>query len=348
MATLTDLGARVYSAPTGATDALKTAVGVLGIGSALPAHVVPNAPIAARAALSEDWIVQRTGILERRVAGAGLLPSQLGAASARRALAMAGIEAAEVGFLLCCTATPDRPIPATSCLILRELGVSGPPAMDLVAGCTGFLYGLRTADALLRSDPALGNVLLVSTEFMNLWRNPDDYQTCALFGDAAAAVVLGRVGGGAGLLGSVLHADGALADLIQVQAGGVAEPTSAESVAGGRHYLEMRGREVFRHAVEKMISSCRELLDAHGVKPRDLDLVVPHQANLRILEAIAQRFGIADKLYINIERFGNTASATIPLALDECVKAGRLKRGNLVMVTSFGAGATWGAALLRW
>ncbi|RMH01382.1 MAG: ketoacyl-ACP synthase III [Planctomycetota bacterium] len=298
--------------------------------------------------MTEDWIVQRTGIHERRRAAPGTRPSQLGAESARRAMAQAGVKPEDIGFILCTTLTPDTPVPATACWIQAELGISRVPAVDLNAACSGFLYGWKVADALLRSDPDLGPVLLVCVEHMTRIVDPTDPHTCAIFGDGAATAVIGRAEKDAGLLGCTLGADGSGAGLIQVPAGGGHLPASHDTVDAGLHYLQMQGREVFKLAVNEMSGACDTLLRDLGLAADEIKVVVPHQANARILDAVARHLGVADRIYVNIAKLGNTTSASIPLALEECVQQGKLERGDLVLLTAFGAGLTWGAAVVRW
>ena len=326
----------------------RTGTKVLGIARALPDHVVTNAEVAARTGLTEDWIVQRTGIRERRRATDGMRPSLLGAEATKKALDQAGVKPEDLGFVLCTTITPDTPVPATACWIQAEIGAPRVPAIDLNAACSGFLYAWKIADSLMRTDPTMGPVLLVAVEQMSRIIDPVDPHTCAIFGDGAAAVVFGRAENGAGLLGCTLGADGAGAGLIQVPAGGGHLPATHDTVDAGLHYVQMQGREVFKLAVNEMSAECEALLQQLGVAPEDIALVVPHQANARILDAVARHLGVEDRIHMNISEVGNTVSASIPLALEECVNDGRLKPGDLVLLTAFGAGLTWGAAVVRW
>ncbi|MBC8328582.1 MAG: ketoacyl-ACP synthase III [Planctomycetes bacterium] len=321
---------------------------VLGMGSALPPNVVSNAEVAERTGLTEDWIVQRTGIQERRHSAPGVRPSLLGAESAVKAMEQAGVKPEELGFILCTTLTPDTPVPATACWIQAEIGANRVPAIDLNAACSGFLYGWKIADALMRSDASMGPILLVAVEQMSRIVDPTDPHTCAIFGDGAASVVIGRAEAGFGLLGCTLGADGAGASLIQVPAGGGHLPASHETVDAGLHYLQMQGREIFKLAVNEMTGECEALLNELGIDADEIKLVVPHQANARILDSVARHLGVADRIHVNIAKVGNTVSASIPLALEECATQGKLKRGDLVLLTAFGAGLTWGAAVVRW
>ncbi len=321
---------------------------VLAIARALPPTVVGNQEVAAPAGLTEEWIVQRTGVRERRRAAPGTCPSALGAEAARRAMAEAGVAPEELGFILCATVTPDSPMPSTACLLQAELGAARVPALELNAACSGFLYGWKVADSLMRADATMGPVLLVTTEIMSTVVDPEDPQTCAIFGDGAAAVVLGRSAPDTGLLGCTLGADGARGHLIEIPAGGAVHPASHETVDHHDHFIHMKGREVFKLAVSEMIAECEALLDRVGLRPEDVARIIPHQANTRILDAVGRHLGVADRIHVNITRVGNTASASIPLALAECVEEGSVKPGDYVLLTAFGAGLTWGAALVRW
>lgn len=326
----------------------RTGTSVLGMGMALPPQVLDNAMVAARTGLTEEWIVQRTGIHERRVAAPGMRPSQLAAESSNAALAEAGVRPEDLGFVICTTLTPDTPVPATACWIQAEIGASRVPSVDLNAACSGFLYGWKIADALMRADQSMGPILLVAVEQMSRIIDPTDPHTCAIFGDGSAAAVIGRAQPGAGLLGCTLGADGSGASLIQVPAGGGHLPASHETVDAGLHYVQMQGREVFKLAVNEMAAECEALLADLGIDPSDIKVVVPHQANARILDSVARQLGVADRIVMNLDRLGNTVSASIPLALIDCIRAGRLERGDLVLLTAFGAGLTWGAAVVRW
>jgi len=321
---------------------------VLGLGTALPQHVVHNSEVAERTGLTEEWIVQRTGIQERRRSAPGVRPSLLGAESAVKAMEQAGVKPEDLGFILCTTVTPDTMVPATACWIQAEIGAPRVPALDLNAACSGFLYGWKVADALMRADPSMGPILMVAVEKMSSIIDPTDPHTCAIFGDGAASVVIGRAESGSGLLGCTLGADGSGASLIQVPGGTGHIPASHETVDPGLHNQQMHGREVFKLAVNEMSGECEALLQELDIDPEQIKLVVPHQANARILDAVARHLGVPDRIHMNIAKVGNTTSASIPLALDQAVEDGKLERGDLVLLTAFGAGLTWGAAVVRW
>ena len=320
-----------------------------GLGAALPSGRLTNTDLAAQVDTSDSWIVERTGIRERRIVGAGQATSDLAAAAAFAALADAGIGPDALDTLLIATCTPDMPLPSTASFVARALGVRC-AALDLTAACAGWVYGLVTAGGLLASGVS-SSALLVGAEVLSQWMDPTDRATLPLFGDGAAAAVLvpGQGTSGPGLVAWDLGVDPDACDLLVVPAGGSRHPATAATVAAGDHYMKMQGREVFRRAVRTVETSCTTVLRAAGVPASDVALFVPHQANARIVDAILPRIGIpADRTVVNIDRYGNTSAASIPLALCEAAAAGRLAEGDLVLLAGFGAGMTWGTALLRW
>ena len=320
---------------------------VAGVGSALPERVVPNTYFESTLDTSDEWIRQRTGIGERRFAADGQATSDLAVEATRRALETADVTPERVDLLICATVTPDTPLPATAVWAQRKLGISC-PAFDLNAACAGFSFGLSVGEAFIRSGNA-ETVVLVGAEVLSRALDMTDRSTCVLFGDGAGAVVL-RPSETPGIIGSVLGTDGAAAELLVIPAGGSARPASAQTVAAGEHAIRMpSGREVFKRAVVEMIRACRELLEKSGYAPEDVDLLIPHQANARIMVAVAEHLGIdLDRAVVDVETIGNTSSASIPIALDRAWRAGRLRHGALVLLTSFGAGLAWGANLIRW
>ncbi|MDP8960222.1 MAG: ketoacyl-ACP synthase III [Actinomycetota bacterium] len=327
------------------------AVAVTGLGVALPEEVVSNADWAASLDTSDEWIVSRTGIRERRRAAPNEATSDLAIRAATAALADAGLDARDIGVIVVATTTPDHLVPQTAPLVAARLGLEV-PAFDVGAGCSGFVYGLAVAAGLATSGLA-DPVLLVGAETMTRVIDPTDRQTAVLFGDGAGACILSAHAPEGTALGSVgpfdLGSDGALADALMVPAGGVREPASHETVAANRHVVLMRGREVYRHAVTRMSASAWVVLQRAGLQAADVDVLVGHQANARILAAVAQRLGIRDEqAFVCVERYGNTSAASIPIALEEARTAGRLRRGTRVLLTSFGAGLTWGSCLLTW
>ena len=320
-----------------------------GIGAAVPPEVVTNDDLAGLVDTSDAWIVERTGIRERRRLGAGLGVSDLAIAAGRRALADAGVGADQVDLLVVCTCSPDQPLPSTAAFVARALDTHG-AAMDLNAACSGWVYGLVTAASMLTAAGGRA-ALVIGADALTRFLDPDDRGTLPLFGDAGAATVLlpGGTTDGPGLVAWDLGCDGDGADLLRVEAGGSRLPITPDVVAAGRQHLRMDGREVFRRAVRAVEASCEKTLATAGVRPEEVSLFVPHQANSRIVDAILPRLGIsADRTMMNIDRYGNTSAASVPLALCEATAAGRLADGDLVLLAGFGAGMTWATTLLRW
>ncbi len=328
------------------TPPARLAVQFAGLGAAVPAGRLTNADLERRVDTTDQWIVERTGIRERRVIAPGQATSDLAVAAAWAALADAGITPADLDTIVVATCTPDQPLPSTASFVARALGVQC-QAVDLVAACAGWVYGLVNAASMLAAGVS-GTTLLVGAEVLSAWMDPTDRTTLPLFGDAGAAAVLTR-GEGPGLVAWDLGVDGDACDLLGVPAGGSRRPASVATVGDGGHYMKMQGQEVFRRAVRAVEASCRKVLTAGGVAPEDVALFVPHQANARIVDAIVPRLGLSPaQTMMNIDRYGNTSAASIPLALCEATAAGRVRDGDLVLVAGFGAGMTWGTALLCW
>ncbi|HET9947969.1 MAG TPA: beta-ketoacyl-ACP synthase III [Longimicrobiales bacterium] len=324
-------------------------VEILATGRYLPERILTNDDMAARVDTSDEWIRTRTGIRERRVAAPGEHTADMGAAAARKAMERAGVEPGEVDILILSTATPDRWLPATACDTQARLGCENALAFDVMAACTGFLYGLAVAEGYLTARR--GEVaLVVSAEKMSSIIDWSDRSTCVLFGDGAGAAVLKRANGsGRGILASHLRSDGRMAELLYRPAGGAAEPMSPETLSCGRHYVKMEGREIFKSAVRCMAESCDQALQKAGMTTKDIDLIVPHQANIRIIEALAKYTGIEmDRVWVNLDRYGNMSSASVPVCLDEALEQGRIGPGTTVLTMAFGAGLTWGSMVLRW
>ncbi|KPF62462.1 beta-ketoacyl-ACP synthase III [Porphyrobacter sp. AAP60] len=317
---------------------------LLGTGSALPRRVVTNADLSERVETSDEWIVERTGIRQRHIAEPDETTATLATAAARAALADAGIDASSIGLIVLATATPDNTFPATATKVQNALGCNGGIAFDVAAVCSGFLYALATADSLLRTGMAK-RALVIGAETFSRILDWDDRTTCVLFGDGAGAVVLEAAPAdapmdGPGILGTRLHADGAQHDLLYVDGG----PSTTQTTG----HVRMRGREVFRHAVVNLTNVLNEVLEETGVSAEQIDWVVPHQANARILDATAKKLGISpDKVVVTVDRHANTSAASVPLALDVARKDGRIKSGDLVMLEAMGGGFTWGASLIR-
>lgn len=320
---------------------------ILGTGSYVPERVLSNADLERMVATSDNWIRERTGIRERRIAASGEACSDLGAIAAERALAAAGIKPTALDLVLVATCTGDMPLPSTACLIQDRIGATRAAACDISAACCGFVYALALADAYVRTG--MRHVLVVGAEVMSSIIDWTDRSTCILFGDGAGAVVVGPAEGERGILSSHLHSDGTLWDLICVPGGGCRIPPSEKMLAEGFQYLKMKGNETFKVAVKTLEEAAREALDANGLTVDAIDLYVPHQANIRIIKAVAERLGLPmEKVVVNLDRYGNTSAASIPLAIDEAVETGRVKEGSLVLIEAFGGGLTWGSTLIRW
>ncbi len=320
---------------------------IAGWGAAVPDGRVTNADLEQRVDTSDQWIVERTGIRERRVAGPDDSTATLAIAAGAAAIKQAGITPIDIELLIVATATPEQPIPHTGAFVGEGLGLRC-GSFDLGAGCAGFVYELVTGASLLASG-GLGHVLVIGAETLSRIIDPDDRATCILFGDAAAALVLEAApDDGPGLLSFDLGCDGSLAGLLEVSAGGSRRPTTEATLAEGLQYLKMQGPEVFRRAVRVVVESANTALAKADVASSQIDWFIPHQANARIIDAASSRLGIPpERTIVNIERYGNTSAASIPLALSEAADAGRFEDGELILVSGFGAGMTWGSAVLR-
>jgi 3-oxoacyl-[acyl-carrier-protein] synthase-3 len=322
---------------------------IVGTGQYLPEKIVTNRDLEKLMDTNDEWIRQRTGIAQRHIAEKGTGSADIGAPAAQKALDAAGIEPGEVDLIVACTCTPDHIFPSTSCLIQAKLGARRAAAIDVNAACTGFVYGLSIADAMIRTG-VYRNAIVVGAEVLSNHLNWNKRDTAVLFGDGAGAVVLQACeDGDTGVLSTNLCADGSAGDLLYMKAGGSKEHITAENVNSPDRDITMNGRDLFKKAVVLFGEAAQTALDRAGHTIDELDLFVPHQANTRIIYSATQRVGIPDeKVYVNIDRVANTVAASIPLALDDAVKEGRLKPGDLVMLAAFGAGLTWGAALVRW
>lgn len=322
-------------------------VSIIGTGSYVPERVLSNADLEKMVDTSDEWISVRTGMKERRLAAEGEYTSNMAAAAARAAIADAGLSAPDIEVIIVATISPDMMFPATACLVQNEIGASHAFCFDLEAACSGFIYAMETARGLLASG-LYKNALVIGAEKMSSIVDWEDRATCVLFGDGAGAVVLQAGGEGRGIISSYTCSDGSLGDLLMMEAGGSRKPASRETVDQRLHYLKMGGNAVFKHAVRCMMDAGERALEKAGLTIADVDMVIPHQANIRIISAIAEKIGVSmDKVFVNLDKYGNTTAATIPLALDEAIKTGRVKKGNLVLFVSFGAGFTWGAILVE-
>jgi 3-oxoacyl-[acyl-carrier-protein] synthase-3 len=321
---------------------------IRGTGSSLPRRVLTNADLETMVDTSDEWIRTRTGIRERRIAAPDEFMSTFATAAAEEALRAAGLGGPDVDLIICATVTPDQPIPATACIIQDNLKARGAAAFDMAAGCSGFIYALAVADRFVASG-AYRTVLVIGAELLSKYTDWTDRATCVLFGDGAGAVVLTPGEAPYGVLATSMGADGRMADFIYVPAGGTREPASERTVAERRHFIRMRGNETFKMAVRSIEEASRVALKEAGLETRDVSLFIPHQANRRIIDAVGGRLGLReDQVYVNIDRVGNTSSASIPIALDEAVRNGLVKRGDHLLFAAFGTGLTWGAAVCTW
>lgn len=321
---------------------------IAGIGHYLPERILTNAEIEALVETSDEWIVSRTGIRERRIAAPEQASSDLGLEAAREAMADAGVGPDDLDLIIVGTATPDMLFPATACILQDRLGAKRAGAFDLSAACSSWVYGIAVAHGYVSSGMA-ETVLVVGAETLSKITNWKDRSTCVLFGDSAGAAVIRPCEPGQGFLSFYLGADGAGGPLISLPGGGSRYPASYETIERGDHYLQMNGREVYKFAVRLIPKAIEEAASRAGVRLEDVDWFIPHQANIRIIDAAAERLGQPrEKFFINVERFGNTSSASVPVALYEAVRGGKIRQGDLTVMVAFGGGLTWASTALRW
>lgn len=322
-------------------------VGIAGLGSYVPERVLTNADLERMVDTNNEWIVSRTGISTRHIAADNQSTSDLAYEAAKKALDDAGMEAQELDLIIVATCTPDMLFPATACMLQDKLGVKGCAAFDLEAACSGFIYGLAVGAQFIASG-IYENVLVVGAETLSRVVNWQDRNTCILFGDGAGAAVLKPVEKG-GFLSFHMGADGSGGELLNVKAGGARFPASAETIAQGMHYMYMSGNEVFKFAVRVMGEAAVKALEKAGITKEQVDFVVPHQANIRIVDAAMRRLDLPmEKAFVNLDKYGNMSSASIPVALDELYRENRLTKGDVLVLVGFGAGLTWGAAVVEW
>ncbi|HEY1692632.1 MAG TPA: beta-ketoacyl-ACP synthase III [Polyangiaceae bacterium] len=326
---------------------------ILGTGHYLPPGVRTNFDLEKMVETSDAWITERTGIKERRIAPDGVVTSDMATAAARQALEMAGLKATDLDMIIVGTVTPDMPMPATAVFVQQKLGAGVCPAFDLSAACAGFVFGLSIADQFIGSGQ-MKHVLVVGVELLSRVIDWTDRTTCVLFGDGAGAVVLGPSDAKAedakprGILSTAILTDGGLAHSLRIPGGGSVTPTTADTVAQRLQYVQMRGQDIFKVAVKNLISASRSALERAGMTQDDIDWICPHQANKRIIDQVVARVEVPhDKVLMNIERVGNTSSASIPILLDESYRSGKIKQGDTVLMCALGAGISWGSAIVR-
>lgn len=321
---------------------------IISTGSYVPPKVLTNYDLEKMVDTSNEWIISRSGIRERRIVEEDVATSDLGTQAALRALEVAGLSAEDLDFIITGTNSPDMFFPCTGCFIQAKIGAKKAAAFDVSAGCTSFIHALSLADKFIKEDPRR-KVMVLGAEIMSKITDWTDRSTCVLFGDGAGAVILVGEEGERGILSTHLHSDGSLWELLYIPGGGSANPSTHKTVDERMHYIKMAGNQLFKVAVRALAEVSLEALEYNGLKCKDIDLMIPHQANTRIVEAAAKLIDFPlEKVFLNIDRYGNTSSATIPIALDEIRREGRLKPGNLILLCSFGTGVTWGSAIIRW
>lgn len=321
---------------------------ITGTGSYAPKKIITNHDLEKLVDTSDEWITERTGIKERRIAEKNETTSDLAYEASAKALKAARLAAQDVDLILAATTTPDMIMPSLGCMLQEKLGAKKAAAFDIYAACSGFIYGLSVADAFIKSE-TYRNILLVGAESLSRFVDWEDRTTCVLFGDGAGAVVIQRHAGKRGVLSTHLHSDGSLGGLLNVPAGGALHPATHDTVRRRMHFIKMKGNETFKVAVRALEDAVQEALDHNKIKPEEIDFLVPHQANLRIIQAMAQRLDMPmEKVVLTIHKYGNTSAASIPMALDEAVRDGRIKENQLLLFEAFGGGLTWASALVRW
>jgi len=321
--------------------------GILGMGHSYPEGILTNADLEKMVDTSDEWITTRTGIKQRHKAGPEEYTSQFGTAAARTALERAGLKPEDIEILVCATTTPDQILPSTGALIQAQLGAVNAAGMDVFAACSGFLYGLTMVESMIRTGQ-IKNALVIGAEVLTKYVDYTDRGTCVIFGDGAGAAVLGPVPVTKGILATKIMSDGRYEEQLYARGGGTKLGITHETIENREHFFKMKGNEIFKVAVRSMADISAEMLAKAGFTVDDVDIVIPHQANQRITDAVASRLGVPEeKVYSNIAQHGNTSSASIPIAMDECIESGRIKEGSLVLLTAFGGGITWGATVVR-
>lgn len=323
-------------------------VGIIGMGTYVPEKIVTNKDLESIVETSDEWIVSRTGIKERRIVTSDLATSDLASRAAQKALEDAGVAPEEIDLIIVATATPDMFFPSTACLVQANIKATNAAAFDLVAGCSGFVYGLVTGTQFIKAG-LYKKVLVIGAETLSKILDWTDRNTCVLFGDGAGAAVLAETETGYGILGAQLGADGSGGDLLKLPAGGSRKPTTEETVSQRMHFVHMNGNEVFKFAVKVMGEAAMKALENAGLSASDVDCLIPHQANIRIIQSAAKRLKLPmDKVMVNVDKYGNTSAASIPIALEEAVHGGKVKRGDNIVLVGFGAGLTWASVVIKW
>jgi len=334
--------------PRAAHDFKGRSGSIASVGSYVPARVLTNTDLEKMVNTSDEWIITRTGIRERRIAAPNEFTSDMAAQAARRAMERGGIRAEQIDLIIVATITPDMVFPATACLVQQKIGASRTAAFDLEAACSGFVYGLEIGQQFIMSR-TYDTVLVIGAEKLSTIVDWTDRNTCVLFGDGAGAAILQSRPNAHGLLTACMGADGSKAELLCMPGGGSRCPATAETVNGRLHFLRMEGRETFKSAVNAMYTAAKECLRRCALDISQIKCVIPHQANQRIIEAVGERLGARpDQVFVNLHKYGNTSAASVAIALDEAVTSGRIQRGDLILLTVFGGGLTWGSAVIEW
>jgi 3-oxoacyl-[acyl-carrier-protein] synthase-3 len=321
--------------------------GIIGMGHAYPEGILTNADLETLVETSDEWITSRTGIKQRHKAADDEYTSQFGAAAAKKAVERAGIDVTDINIIVCATTTPDQIMPSTGTLIQAQIGAVNAAGMDIFAACSGFLYGLTMVESMIRTGQ-IKYALVIGAEVLTKYVDYTDRGTCVIFGDGAGAAVIGPVQEGKGILATKIKSDGRYEEQLYAPGGGTKLGTTHETIDNGMHFFKMKGNELFKVAVRSMADISAEMLAKAGYTVDDVDLVIPHQANQRITDAVASRLGVPEeKVYSNIAEHGNTSSASIPIAIDECIESGKIQEGSLVLLTAFGGGVTWGGTVIR-
>lgn len=321
--------------------------GIIGMGQAYPSGVLTNADLEKLVDTNDEWITTRTGIKQRHKAAENEYTSQFGSKAALQALERAGLKPEDIDIIICATTTPDQIMPSTGALIQAQIGAVNAAGMDVFAACSGFIYGITMIESMIRTGQ-IRYALVIGAEVLTKYVDYTDRGTCVIFGDGAGAAVLGPVEEGKGILATKIKSDGRYEEQLYAPGGGTKLGTSHETIDNREHFFKMKGNELFKVAVRSMADISAEMLEKAGYGVDDVDIVIPHQANQRITDAVASRLGVAEeKVYSNIAEMGNTSSASIPIAMDECIQSGKIKEGSLVLLTAFGGGVTWGGTVIR-